>query len=71
VGKSANWAILDGVVWMRKTITLSAEDIKNKTVLILSKIDDEDITYVNGIEVGKITNLGSLKRVYEVPAGTS
>lgn len=57
---------LDGVVWMRKTITLSAEDIKNKAVLSLSKIDDEDITYVNGIEVGKNTQWDA-KRVYEIP----
>jgi sialate O-acetylesterase len=58
---------LDGVVWMRKTITLSAEDIKNKATLSLSKIDDEDITYVNGIEVGKNTQY-DLKRVYEIPS---
>ncbi|WDF59527.1 sialate O-acetylesterase [Flavobacterium sp. KACC 22758] len=57
---------LDGVVWMRKTITLSADDIKNKAILSLSKIDDEDITYVNGIEVGKSIQY-DLKRVYEIP----
>ncbi len=57
---------LDGVVWMRKTITLSAEDIKSKATLSLSKIDDEDITYVNGIEVGKNTQW-DLKRVYKIP----
>ncbi|MFV8465468.1 sialate O-acetylesterase [Flavobacterium sp. LB1P62] len=57
---------LDGVVWMRKTITLSAEDIKNGTTLSLSKIDDEDITYINGIEVGRNT-LWDAKRVYTVP----
>ncbi|MEO7976112.1 sialate O-acetylesterase [Flavobacterium sp.] len=58
---------LDGVVWMRKTITLSAEDIKNKAVLGLSKIDDEDITYVNGIEIGRNTQY-TLTRVYEIPS---
>lgn len=57
---------LDGVVWMRKTITLSAEDLKNKAVLSLSKIDDEDITYVNGIEVGKNT-VYDAKRIYTIP----
>ncbi|HEX9151220.1 MAG TPA: sialate O-acetylesterase, partial [Flavobacterium sp.] len=58
---------LDGVVWMRKTITLSAEDIKNGTTLSLAKIDDEDITYINGIEVGRNT-IWDAKRVYTVPA---
>ncbi|EJG01553.1 sialate O-acetylesterase [Flavobacterium sp. F52] len=57
---------LDGVVWMRKTITLTAEDLKNKAVLSLAKIDDEDITYVNGIEIGRNTQY-DLKRVYSVP----
>ncbi|MEN2415669.1 sialate O-acetylesterase [Flavobacterium mesophilum] len=59
---------LDGVVWMRKTITLSAEDIKNKAILSLAKIDDEDITYVNGVEVGKNT-LYDVRRIYQVPDG--
>ncbi len=58
---------LDGVVWMRKTITLSAEDIKNKATLSLAKIDDEDITYVNGIEVGKNTQWDA-RRIYQIPA---
>ena len=58
---------LDGVVWMRKTITLSAEDAKKEAILYLSKIDDEDITYVNGIEVGRNT-IWDAKRVYSVPA---
>jgi sialate O-acetylesterase len=58
---------LDGVVWMRKTITLSAEDIKKEAILYLSKIDDEDITYVNGIEVGRNT-IWEAKRVYSIPA---
>lgn len=58
---------LDGVVWMRKTITLSAEDIKNRAILSLAKIDDEDITYVNGIEVGRNT-MWEAKRVYAISA---
>lgn len=57
---------LDGVVWMRKTITLTADDLKNNAVLSLAKIDDEDITYVNGIEIGRNTQY-DLKRVYSVP----
>ena len=51
---------MDGVVWMRKTIVLSAEQAKKEATLHLSKIDDEDITYVNGIEVGT-NNIWMLK----------
>ncbi len=43
---------LDGVVWLRKTIVLPRLDFTKEAILELSKIDDEDITYVNGVKVG-------------------
>ncbi|WP_035653521.1 sialate O-acetylesterase [Flavobacterium sp. ASV13] len=66
IWESQHLGDLDGVVWMRKTITLSAEDIKIKATLSLAKIDDEDITYVNGIEVGKNFQYDA-KRIYQIP----
>ncbi|MBZ4035566.1 sialate O-acetylesterase [Flavobacterium sp. 17A] len=58
---------IDGIVWMRKTIVLTAEQAKKEAVLHLAKVDDEDITYVNGVEVG--TNILYDKlRVYKIPA---
>nr|WP_315258092.1 sialate O-acetylesterase [uncultured Flavobacterium sp.] len=59
---------IDGVVWMRKTIVLSAEQAKKEAVLYLSKIDDEDQTYLNGVLVGT-SNIWEAKRVYKIPAG--
>jgi sialate O-acetylesterase len=59
---------LDGVVWLRKTIVLSAADINKAAVLELAKIDDDDITYVNGIKVGS-TSQWDAKRIYTIPAG--
>ncbi|MBK8054475.1 MAG: hypothetical protein IPK35_14725 [Saprospiraceae bacterium] len=59
---------LDGVVWLRKTIVLSAFDLKKEAVLELAKIDDDDITYVNGIKVGS-TNRWDTKRKYTIPVG--
>jgi len=58
----------DGVVWLRKTFVLSAEDAQKTGTLELSKIDDEDITYLNGTEVGR-NNLWDAKRKYAVPSG--
>ncbi|WP_431243342.1 sialate O-acetylesterase [Flavobacterium sp. P21] len=66
IWESQHLGDLDGVVWMRKTITFSAEDIKNKATLSLAKIDDEDITYVNGIEVGKNFQYDA-RRIYQIP----
>lgn len=59
---------IDGVVWMRKTIVLTAEQAQKEVVLHLSKVDDEDITYVNGIEVGT-NKIWDTKRIYKIPAG--
>lgn len=59
---------LDGIVWLRKTITLSAADSKKNATLELAKIDDDDITYVNGMKVGS-TNQWDAKRNYTIPAG--
>jgi len=59
---------IDGIVWMRKTITLTAEQVKKEAVLYLSKVDDEDQTYVNGVQVGT-NNIWEAKRIYKIPAG--
>jgi sialate O-acetylesterase len=58
----------DGVVWLRKTITLTAADIKKNATLELAKIDDDDITYVNGVKVGS-TNQWDAKRNYSITQG--
>jgi len=58
---------IDGIVWMRKTIVLTAEQAKKQAVLHLAKVDDEDKTYVNGVEVGT-NNLWDAKRIYQIPA---
>ncbi len=60
---------LDGVVWMRKSFMISKEDSENEALLELAKIDDMDVTYINGIEVGT-TNQYDEKRVYEIPVKT-
>ena len=59
---------LDGVVWFRKTINITAEDAGKAATLDLLMIDDNDITYVNGVKVGA-TNLYNAKRNYSIPAG--
>lgn len=60
---------IDGVVWLRKTITLSSADITAEATLELATIDDEDITYVNGTKVGA-TNQYDAYRRYTIPNRT-
>src|SRR5690606_10903181 len=59
---------LDGVVWFRKTVEINPEDEGKEAVLQLDKIDDNDITYVNGVQVGA-TNQYNTERIYQVPKG--
>ncbi|MBF0405845.1 MAG: hypothetical protein HQM10_00710 [Candidatus Riflebacteria bacterium] len=58
----------DGVVWFRKTMQISANDAGKAATIELSKIDDEDITYINGSEIGSI-KIWDAKRKYTIPAG--
>ena len=68
VWESQSLGELDGVVWFRKTILLSLNDAGKSGTIELSKIDDEDISYINGIEVGRNT-VWNLKRSYVIPSG--
>ncbi len=58
----------DGIVWFRKEIELPAEVAGKEALLNLGAIDDEDITYINGVKVGE-TNSWTDNRAYPVPAG--
>src|SRR6185437_13742990 len=58
---------MDGFVWFRKAINISAEDAGKTGMLFLSMIDDNDITFVNGVKVGS-TDGYNVKREYTIPA---
>jgi sialate O-acetylesterase len=55
----------DGVIWYRKEISLDEADAGKPAVLHLAMIDDNDVTYVNGVQVGAIQGY-NVKRVYNV-----
>ena len=58
---------IDGIVWMRKTVVLTAEQAKSEAILHLAKVDDEDQTFVNGIQIGT-NNIWDKQRIYKIPA---
>jgi sialate O-acetylesterase len=60
---------LDGVVWFRYKLELTAAEAQSGAELHLGPIDDSDITYVNGQAVGR-TPTYTQARVYTLPAGT-
>jgi sialate O-acetylesterase len=59
---------MDGVVWFRKTIVLTAQQAALAASVELAKIDDRDQTFINGVEIGQ-TNSWDAPRKYMVPSG--
>jgi sialate O-acetylesterase len=57
----------DGVVWFRKVIDVPASWSGKEAVLNLGPIDDQDTTWVNGVEVGSTDDWQAV-RTYKVPA---
>lgn len=60
---------IDGVIWFRKEVNVSAAMAKNASILSLGPIDDSDITYVNGVEVGGMVSSYGSSRTYDIPKG--
>lgn len=60
------FAEIDGIGWYRKEITLSEEQSNAQVTLHLGKVDDSDITWVNGIEIGKTEGLYDKDRIYTI-----
>ncbi|MDO9579120.1 MAG: sialate O-acetylesterase [Bacteroidales bacterium] len=67
VWESQELGDFDGVVWLRKHITLTKQDLKNDIILNIPAIDDDDITYVNGVKIGE-TKGWDKKRTYVINA---
>ena len=64
---------IDGGVWFRKTVIVSAADAGKGAKLSLGAIDDFDTTYINGVKIGAtgndVENWWAAPRTYSVPAG--
>lgn len=60
---------IDGIGWYRKTIELTAEQAKKANEIHLGTIDDNEITWINGVKIGSTKSYNE-KRVYPIPANT-
>jgi putative membrane-bound dehydrogenase-like protein len=60
---------IDGVIWFRTTIKLPSDYVGKKGTLSLGPIDDSDVTWVNGKQVGTTLRVNNEKRMYQIPAG--
>jgi sialate O-acetylesterase len=57
----------DGIVWFRKTVEIPADWAGKELSLNLGTIDDDDITYFDGVKVGE-TKGHQVNRSYKIPA---
>ncbi len=68
VWEKAGLADFDGLVWFRKKVTIPSGWEGKALTLSLGPVDDNDVTYFNGVEIGK-TEGWDRPRTYIVPAG--
>lgn len=67
VWERAGYEGMDGIAWYRTTFTLTEDEARAGVRLGLGTIDDNDVTWVNGTEVGR-TDGYATPRLYTVPA---
>src|SRR5262249_19673313 len=65
--ESQGYPGLDGVAWYRVDFTIDAADIRAGVALTIGAIDDDDVTWVNGVEVGHTSGY-NVRRTYNIPA---
>ena len=68
IWEEQGYAQIDGVAWYRKEIRLTEQQSNSNVTLNLGKIDDSDITWINGIEIGKTEGLWDKERIYTIDA---
>jgi len=61
---------MDGVAWYRTSFELTAEEVSAGVTLGLGTIDDSDIAWVNGHEVGRTELAWNRPRVYTASVGS-
>jgi sialate O-acetylesterase len=63
---------IDGAVWFRRAVDLPAAWAGKELTICLGALDDFDITYFNGVEIGRIgrenPDAWSTQRLYKIPA---
>lgn len=59
---------LDGIVWYRKSFTLSADQASQPLIINLGPVDDSDYTYINGSLIGETIDRYDQNRRYNVDA---
>ena len=65
---SGSFQNFDGIIWFRKSFELTKIEKNETYYLSLGGIDDNDITFLNGVKIGR-TQDWTKKRNYVIPVG--
>jgi sialate O-acetylesterase len=57
---------LDGIGWYRRSFVLDSNEVRRGVTIAIAAIDDDDIAWVNGVEIGR-TNGYNVQRRYRIP----
>lgn len=57
----------DGIVWFQKEVEIPGEWAGKEAMLCLNMIDDDDVTYFNGKEIGRTSGWKTMRN-YKIPA---
>ncbi|MFT5301129.1 MAG: sialate O-acetylesterase [Mariniblastus sp.] len=66
--ENQGYASLDGIAWYRRSFEVPADAVGKQHTLSIAKIDDVDETFVNGKQIGGLTDWTALRK-YSIPAG--
>jgi len=64
--ESVGYDGMDGTAWYRTTFDLTDEEARRGVKIGLGTIDDSDISWVNGVEIGRTMNRWNAPRLYDV-----
>ncbi len=65
----AGWETFDGIAWYRKKVKIPETFNTEGASIWLARIDDSDITWINGVRVGETYNQYNRVRTYKIPEG--
>jgi len=66
IWEEAGYDDLDGIAWYRTSFKLTDLEAQENIELVLGKIDDSDLTWINGVKVGGMEQSWNKLRNYEV-----
>lgn len=64
-----NGMAMDGIVWFRKDILLDKAHLNTSAELNLGVIQNADVTFINGVQVGRSPDMWGFSRNYKIPPG--